>query len=464
VTLSKDTGTGTFVPAPAEHVSFTLKDASGTAHPGPTGTCTNAGPNTNASGQCTITFSSPRRASGRHMRPRRCRSNNSAPITVATDGTGSNGSDAVKTFVDANIQLTPATAINPVSTNHVLTAHVNVNGGSGFANAPNGTEISFTIDSGPGSLTTANPCMTSGDTGSCTITLTSATPGTTIVSAHVTLSVGGVSLTRNTNAAASNSGPATKLFADDTARTDILDAANNVVTTVVAGTIVHDKVFVAKTAGTPAGVPDPTGNVVFHRYTTIDCTGTATNQTVALTAGSPSTAVSDAFASVGNMSYSAEYLGDANYPARTGACEPLTVTPVPAPAIAIVKNPKSQTVAGGGTATFTITVTNVGNTVLTDVNVVDPLSPNCNRTKAQIPALASMAPGASVTYTCTRPNVTAGFDNVGTATGTPPTGPNVSASDTAPVKVRALTPAKKVVAKKKKKPKVVSHKKPKATG
>ena len=74
------------------------------------------------------------------------------------------------------------------------------------------------------------------------------------------------------------------------------------------------------------------------------------------------------------------------------------MTPVPAPAIAIVKNPKSQTVFGsGGTARFTITVTNVGNTVLTNVTVTDPLSPNCNRTQAQFPALASMAPDASVT-------------------------------------------------------------------
>jgi uncharacterized repeat protein (TIGR01451 family) len=141
----------------------------------------------------------------------------------------------------------------------------------------------------------------------------------------------------------------------------------------------------------------------------------------------------------------------------------LTVTPVPAPAIAIVKNPKSQTVAIGGTATFSITVTNVGNTVLTDVTVADPLTPSCNRTKADIPALASMAPGASVTYTCTKTNVRASFDNVATATGTPPSGPNVTASDTAPVTTKALTPAKKKVVAKKK-PKVVSHKKPKATG
>src|SRR5438093_12495056 len=115
-----------------------------------------------------------------------------------------------------------------------------------------------------------------------------------------------------------------------------------------------------------------------------------------------------------------------------GACEPLNVTPVGTPgtpAIAIVKNPKSQTVASGGTATFTITVTNSGNLTLTNVTVTDPLSPNCNRTKADLPALASMAPGASLTYTCTRPNVRASFDNVATAIGTPPSGPNVTASD-----------------------------------
>jgi uncharacterized repeat protein (TIGR01451 family) len=462
VTLSKDTGTGTFVAAPGEHVDVTLTDTSGAVHTAATGTCTNAGSNTDASGQCTITFSSPTPGMVT-AHASATLSINGATVAVETDGTGSNGGNAVKTFVDANIQLNPPSAINPVSTNHVLTAHVNVNGGTGFASAPNGTQISFTIDSGPGSLTTANPCTTAGGTGSCSITLTSATPGTTVVSAHVTLNVGGVTLKRDTNGTAGNSGAATKLFADDTARTDILNAADGVVTSVVSGTIVHDKVFVAKTGTTPVAVPNPTGSVVFHRYATIDCTGAATNQTVVLTSGAPSTAVSDAFAPTANMSYSADYLGDANYPARSGACEPLTVTPVPAPAIAIVKNPKSQTVANGGTATFTITVTNAGNVTLTNVTVTDPLSPNCNRTSAQIPALASMAPGATVTYTCTRPTVRANFDNVATATGTPPSGPNVTASDTAPVKVAPLTPPPtKVVPKKH--PKVISHKKPKATG
>jgi hypothetical protein len=78
-----------------------------------------------------------------------------------------------------------------------------------------------------------------------------------------------------------------------------------------------------------------------------------------------------------------------------------------------------------------------------------------------------MAPGATVTYSCTRPNVRASFDNVATAIGTPPSGPNVTATDSAPVKAAPLTPAKKKVVKKKKKPKppkVVAHKAPKTTG
>ena len=50
-------------------------------------------------------------------------------------------------------------------TTHTFTAHVNVNDGNGFVNAPDGTQISFTIDSGPGTFTSANPCTTVGGDG-----------------------------------------------------------------------------------------------------------------------------------------------------------------------------------------------------------------------------------------------------------------------------------------------------------
>src|ERR1041384_2472563 len=59
VTLQKDLGDGNgFVAAAGEHVSFTLTDSLGANHTAPTGSCTTAGANTNASGQCTITFTS----------------------------------------------------------------------------------------------------------------------------------------------------------------------------------------------------------------------------------------------------------------------------------------------------------------------------------------------------------------------------------------------------------------------
>jgi len=132
------------------------------------------------------------------------------------------------------------------------------------------------------------------------------------------------------------------------------------------------------------------------------------------------------------------------------------VVRLPHPALAIVKSPKRQVVDSGGTAAFEITVTNTGDVTLTNVTVTDELAPDCNR------SLGTLAPGqAAPTYTCTMANVTAAFDNVAVAAGTPPSGPSVTASDTAPVTVR--TPAKPS-GPAKKPPTVVAKKKPKVTG
>jgi uncharacterized repeat protein (TIGR01451 family) len=131
------------------------------------------------------------------------------------------------------------------------------------------------------------------------------------------------------------------------------------------------------------------------------------------------------------------------------------VAPATHPAITIVKNPKSQTVTSGGTATFTITVTNTGDVALTNVTVSDALSPNCNRT------IGTLNPGQSTSYTCTRANVTASFNNVAIATGHAGA-TTVTAQDTAPVTAKAAPLKPKKVTKVT--PKVVSHRKPKATG
>src|SRR5262245_6047214 len=146
VTLEKDTGTGVFVPAAGEHVDVTLTDSNGAAHTAPTGTCTNAGANTDALGQCTITFTSP--TAGKVTGHASSTLNiGVASVHVETDGANGNSGDAVKTFVDANIQISP-NGTNRIGASHTFTAHVNVNDGNGFVNAPDGTQISFTIDGG----------------------------------------------------------------------------------------------------------------------------------------------------------------------------------------------------------------------------------------------------------------------------------------------------------------------------
>jgi uncharacterized repeat protein (TIGR01451 family) len=100
---------------------------------------------------------------------------------------------------------------------------------------------------------------------------------------------------------------------------------------------------------------------------------------------------------------------------------PTPPNPTPPPlttALQVTKQPASQRVAVGGTATFTITVTNAGTATLTDLVVADPLSPRCSRTSATLPALASLPPGASIRYTCTRPKVQTSFTNVVTVSAT----------------------------------------------
>src|SRR5262249_14899158 len=103
------------------------------------------------------------------------------------DGLPGDSPKAQETRGEANIQISPATATNPTGTNHTLTGHVNVNPGTGFVNAPDGTVITFAIISGPGNFVGSNTCATTGGTGSCTAVITSAATGTTVVRASTTV-------------------------------------------------------------------------------------------------------------------------------------------------------------------------------------------------------------------------------------------------------------------------------------
>src|SRR5207247_782072 len=147
-------------------------------------------------------------------------SRSSIPLTVdgsvtrTTDGTGGNSAPASKTWADATIAITPATATNAVGTNHTLTITVTAVGttiGNGTATA--------SIASGPGSFVGSPTCSYTGGgaTASCTVVITSATTGTTVVSAtsSIPLTDAG-SVTRTTDGTAGNSAPASKTWADAT--------------------------------------------------------------------------------------------------------------------------------------------------------------------------------------------------------------------------------------------------------
>jgi hypothetical protein len=269
--------------------------------------------------------------------------------------------------VDARISITP-NGTNVVGDPHEFTAKVEVNSGTGFVNAPAGTQVTFTIDSGPGSPNPPTSCMTVGATGSCTTTITSLVPGTTVVSAHTTVSVSGVSLTRHTDGTGGSSGPATKIWIAPQAavRTDIHNPTHGVILSAQPGDVVHDKVFVTKAPGTPAATPAPTGQVTFHRYATINCTGPSVDETVALLPDG--TAETSTFTVTADMSYRAHYLGDALYAPAMGPCEPLTVQtsicpqcpPPPCPAFPVFPGQGGP----GGPCSFNVLESEIKGTVV----------------------------------------------------------------------------------------------------
>ena len=120
------------------------------------------------------------------------------------------------------------------------------------------------------------------------------------------------------------------------------------------------------------------------------------------------------------------------------AADTATVTATQTPNIDIVKSADPTEFGAPGTPiTYTYLVTNNGNVTLADVTVTDPhagLGPfTCDPAQP-----ASLVPGATMTctagYTTTQADLDAGsITNTGTVTGTPPTGPDVTAADTATV-------------------------------
>jgi uncharacterized repeat protein (TIGR01451 family) len=92
---------------------------------------------------------------------------------------------------------------------------------------------------------------------------------------------------------------------------------------------------------------------------------------------------------------------------------------------------------------YTLTATNIGGYTLSDVGIVDPLLATLGCSPAQP---ATLAPGASIqcsgSYTVTQADIDAGeaIVNTATASGTPPSGPTVSDSDSTSTPIGAGTP------------------------
>jgi hypothetical protein len=106
------------------------------------------------------------------------------------------GENAVKCWVDARISITPD-GHNPVNSPHTFTCTIEIDTGSGFVDAPDGTDCEVAItNGGPGTIT-GSPCQTV--SGSCTVTDNSATPGIDEVQACTDVEVLGLTLSRCTS-------------------------------------------------------------------------------------------------------------------------------------------------------------------------------------------------------------------------------------------------------------------------
>ncbi len=136
-------------------------------------------------------------------------------LTRATDGdAGPDGTvAAAKTYVDANIILSPLTATNNIGDPHTITATVSQDPGTGFVAAPNGTLVTFSLPTNTASAVFVggvNTCTTTA--GTCSVSINSSTPGNVDIHATTTFTVGGVSLTRATDGTHGSSVDANKVY------------------------------------------------------------------------------------------------------------------------------------------------------------------------------------------------------------------------------------------------------------
>lgn len=92
------------------------------------------------------------------------------------------------------------------------------------------------------------------------------------------------------------------------------------------------------------------------------------------------------------------------------------------PALALEKTASPNPAQVGSDVTFELTLANTGDIGLTDLEVVDPELPACDRT------FSDLAAGASVSWTCTLEDIQEDLTNTATADAQPPVGEAVDAA------------------------------------
>ena len=182
------------------------------------------------------------------------------------------------------------------------------------------------------------------------------------------------------------------------------------------------------------------GSVTYSVYSDNECSDlVASGGTETVSAGVVPSSSSVSLSAAGTYYWQASYSGDTYNDTSVSPCGSEVET-VSAPGIGIVKTASISGYSAAGTpVTYSYKVTNTGNVTLNPVMVSDPM---VGLSTISCPG-GSLAAGAietcMATYTTTQADVNAGsITNTGTATGTPPSGPNVSATSMVTI---PLTPA-----------------------
>jgi uncharacterized repeat protein (TIGR01451 family) len=181
---------------------------------------------------------------------------------------------------------------------------------------------------------------------------------------------------------------------DSSTKTDIHNAAHEVITEAPLGATVHDQATVSGPLTTPTGMVD------FKFYAdNRQCEGEGSPAGSVALAGGVAHPSESAAVGMNGLSFRAHYNGNDTYNPSTGPCEPLMALkppPLPAPPLidlAVTKVDKPDPAKLNGNITYTMVVTNNGPDTATQVTVADPL-----------PAGTSFVSVSTTQGTCTNSN------------------------------------------------------------